>query len=407
MNHSRNGLFFCGLYFVQGAILAYVSNFQKPYLSESGVEVSQIALLTSAMIVPFIGKIFFGYISDRYSLFRLGHRKPYMLLGLAISAICFFTLMSIDPKNLFPVFFALMVTATFGMALFDTATDGFAIDTNRAGSDDESSSIQSYMMSGKSLGYIALSGLFGWIAGTNGYHIVFGILGGIITAVFIWVFVFAKEPAAKSEAAPSGERSPDSKLGFFKSLGWPAFIFAGYAIAYSILSFGLDGLVTLFLHSELKLAASDIGVYGSARGTGAIIGAISAGFVGTKFGKPAAAFSALVFLLGASLSLLFLHDLKSAVAIGFLWGAAWAYQETVFVILAMKMAEQTFAATAFALLMIFSNIGTAIGEGLATTLSESLGFKQVFVSFGLSNLAVLPLLYLVLRFAPKLSEKSA
>ncbi len=397
---TMNKLFFCGLYFVQGAILAYVSNFQKPYLSQSGVAVSQIAILTSTMILPFIGKIFFGYVSDRFSLFGFGHRKPYMLLGLGLGAACFVVLMSIDPKIQFSYFFTLMVTATFGMALFDTCADGFAIDTNRVGPHDESSSIQSYMMSGKALGYIVLSGLFGWIVGKTGYSVVFGALAGIIAVIFVWVLVFAKEPKTH-------KKSKDSVTDFFRAMGWPAALFALYAIGYSILSFGLDGLITLFLHSELKLESTDIGIYGSVRGLGAIAGAILAGLIGTKIGRKTAAFSSLVFLMLASLSLMLLKDATTSIVIGFVWGAAWAFQETVFVILAMRMAEQAFAATAFALLMIFSNVGTAIGEGLATSLSESIGFKQVFLSFGLANLIVIPLLIVVFRFTPKLSEKSA
>lgn len=392
-------LFFCGLYFVQGAILAYVSNFQKPYLNKSGVSTDDIALLTSTMILPFIGKIFFGILSDRISLFGWGHRKPYMLLGLALGAGCFLTLMHVDPRDSFHLFFVLMVTATFGMALFDTSTDGFAIDLNRRSGKDESGAIQSYMMSGKALGYILLSGAFGWAVGHFGYAAIFATLAGIIAIIFGWVLIFAKENQQHKakHATPSA-----GALAFLKDLGWPTFYFAGYAIAYSILSFGIDGLVTFYLHSELKFEASNIGVYGASRGVGAILGAVVAGFCAGNWGRKITAYSALFFLGFAMLALLMLQDTRSAIYIGALWGAAWSFQETVFVVLAMRMAEKNLAATAFAILMIFSNIGTAIGEGLATSLSGSIGFKTVFIGFAVANLAVAPLLALVFRKAPDL-----
>jgi MFS family permease len=409
MRPPLNRLFFASLYFVQGAILAYVSNFQKPYLAESGVSISQIALLTSAMIFPFVVKIFFGILSDRHSLFRWGYRKPYMLLGLGIGAACFFILASTNPHENFPLFFTLMVSATFGMALFDTSTDGFSIDLNRANimrnpnHEDESGPIQSAMMTGKSVGYIVLSFAFGWAAKDFGFSAIFLTLGAISLAVFAWVFVFAQEVEG-AEAEEIG-----FKL-FFRELGWPTLIFAAYAIGYSVFSFGVDGLITLFLHQDLKIDASQIGSYGSARGCGAIFGALSAGWFVPKFGKRIASVGALIFLSAAMIALTGLtSNPANFLALGALWGAAWAFQETVFVILAMRLSERSLAATAFAFLMVFSNLGTAIGEGLATSLSGTFGFNAVFVSFAAANLAVIPILLIFHRNslldAPHMDER--
>lgn len=416
-NRLRPKLFFCGLYFVQGAILAYVSNFQKPYLSQSGISVNAIAMLTSAMIAPFIAKIFFGVLSDRFSFFGLGHRRPYMLMGLALSAICFLILAKTDPHVDFPLFFALMVTATFGMALFDTCADGFAIDVNReimseSSGQDESASIQSFMMSGKALGYILLSGVFGWVVGQSGYGAVFAALSSIIAFVFCWVLFFAKEKTAgnksENETTTKKSRSASEKTGvraFFTSMGRPALFFAFYAVVYSIFSFGIDGIITLFLNKEIGLPPEIIGAYGSARGVGAVIGAVLSGWCATKFGARKAAYAAIAFLAVAMLALLEVSDKSMALVIGVFWGAAWGFQETVFVTLAMRIAEQRLAATAFALLMIFSNFGTAIGEGLATSLSGAIGFKPLFASFAAANLLVLPLLWLVFKATPKLGRK--
>lgn len=392
MRVSMNRLFFAGLYFVQGAILAYVSNFQKPYLSDSGVSVAQIATLTGAMIFPFIIKIMFGILSDRFSFFGLGHRKPYMLLGLALGTSCFFSLAFVNPHDHFTLFGILMVSATFGMALFDTATDGFAIDLNsyqisqNPKHEDESGPIQSAMMTGKSLGYILLSFAFGWTATQFGFSTIFLSLAAIITSIFIWVAFFARDIEK-----PEGEKVHFKT--FFRELGLPGFIFAIYAIAYSVFSFGVDGIVTFFLHENLKLDASQIGSYGSARGCGAIFGALWAGWISQKYGKKTASVSALIFL---SLAMITLTNIdtrpENFLGLGVVWGSAWAFQETVFVILAMRLSERSLAATAFAVLMVFSNLGTAIGEGLATTLSGSIGFKMVFVSFAIANLAVIPVL---------------
>lgn len=393
-------IFFSILYFVQGAILAYVSNFQKPYLSSSNVSLAAIATLTTLMIIPFIIKIFFGMLSDRVSLLGKGHRRPYMLIGLSIGAACFLSLLTVSPGENFTLFSALMITATFGMALFDTATDGFAIDLNRER--DNSEAIQSYMMAGKSLGYIALSSAFGYLAGSVGYRSVFATLAGLIVVVFIWVLAFARESSSHSETLTANR---DSKSpGFFRELGWPAVIFAAYAVFYSVLSFGIDGIITLFLHRTLHFESTEIGFYGSARGVGAICGAVLAGLLSKKIGIAKTSYCSLILLTISAAILSLINSPSTALLLGGLWGLAWAFQETVFLILAMRLSEQALAATAFAFLMIFSNIGTAVGEGLATTLSGFLGFEKVFLGFGILSLAIIPLVHLLFRRAPRLKS---
>ncbi|NJM09943.1 MAG: hypothetical protein HC883_03370, partial [Bdellovibrionaceae bacterium] len=52
----RKLLFFCLLYFIQGAALAYVINFQKPYLAGQGIPKETIGLFTSLLLIPFIAK---------------------------------------------------------------------------------------------------------------------------------------------------------------------------------------------------------------------------------------------------------------------------------------------------------------------------------------------------------------
>jgi AAHS family 4-hydroxybenzoate transporter-like MFS transporter len=176
-------------------------------------------------------------------------------------------------------------------------------------------------------------------------------------------------------------------------LGPPALVFAAYAVTYSIFSFGVDGVITFFLHHDLKLNSAEIGSYGSARGCGAVFGAICAGWMTQKFGKKTTSLVALIFLSTAMLALTGLNsDPTSYLSLGAIWGSAWAFQETVFVILAMRLAERSLAATAFAVLMVFSNLGTALGEGIATSLSGALGFTAVFLGFSAANLAVIPIL---------------
>ena len=94
--------------------------------------------------------------------------------------------------------------------------------------------------------------------------------------------------------------------------------------------------------------------------------------------------------LGAG-CLLPLLNLPSAV-LGVVWGFAWGFQETAFVTVAMRFARGPWAATVFAVFMIFSNLGTSLGEALGAPSVSSLGYNGVFVGFALIAWASLVLL---------------
>jgi PAT family beta-lactamase induction signal transducer AmpG len=103
-------------------------------------------------------------------------------------------------------------------------------------------------------------------------------------------------------------------------------------------------------------------------------------------------------LIGAASSLNFL------LAIGIVWGLIWGFQETVFVALAMGLADTRIAASMFAIMMAVSNLGTAIGEGVATGLTDDIGFTAVFWLLAAVNLVTLPLLWGLFRMTAHRQE---
>ncbi|RLD92796.1 MAG: hypothetical protein DRJ13_16195 [Bacteroidetes bacterium] len=50
-------------------------------------------------LIPFVIKVFLGMLSDRVNLFGLRHRKPYIILGLLIQALCLVFVPFIDPDH--------------------------------------------------------------------------------------------------------------------------------------------------------------------------------------------------------------------------------------------------------------------------------------------------------------------
>jgi len=73
-------LLFGSIYFIEGAVLTYFSGFNALYLRSFDVSYSLIGIAGGIVLIPFLLKVFIGMLSDRLSLFGLGHRKPYMVL---------------------------------------------------------------------------------------------------------------------------------------------------------------------------------------------------------------------------------------------------------------------------------------------------------------------------------------
>lgn len=382
----RKLLFFGVLYFVQGAALAYVVNFQKPYLGGNGVSKEALGLLTSLLLLPFIAKVILGYISDRFPVGAWGSRKPYMVLNLILFALCFFGLTFVDPAKDFYAFAALIWFAAFGLAWFDACADGWAIDSSLA---HEQSSIQSAMIAGKSLGLVTMSALFGFLALRHGFPVIFQIIAGLAAAVLITVlFVRHQGPSKRHGEIVHG----------WKSLLQEYYIcFALFAIVYATASNGMDGILTLHLSETTGATAMDIGMFGMYKGCGGLIGAIAFGLIRPRLGGRNTQYAGVILLgAGCLIPLLGWPVLAASVS----WGIAWGFQETAFLTLAMKFAQGRWAATLFAGSMIFANLGNSFGEMMGAPMVPRLGFDGVFImlaALAFTSAAFIPKIYKPLK----------
>lgn len=361
--------FFALLYFIQGASLAYVINFQKPYLAGHGIAKETLGLFTAVLLIPFILKIFIGMLSDRVPLGRLGSRKPYMALGLGLFAVAYLALSQVNPGADFPLFAGLAWLGALGLATFDTCADGWAVDIAE---EQEQSAIQAAMISGKSMGLILMSFGFGVVAERSGFGLVFQTLAILSFLVLVVVMFVPYRP--RPRVTESLVKDWGDLLKVFYVL------FAIFGVVYSIASFGTDGLLTLHLTDVHHASNRDLGFFGVCRGIGALIGAALYVLSFRRMGIRNAQFVALLALgCGCLIPLMNL----SLPATGILWGMCWGFQETAFVTLAMRFAEGAWAASFFAMSMIFSNLGTSLGEMLAAPLVPRFGYNAVFVAFAL------------------------
>lgn len=378
---TRLKLLFAILYFVQGGVISYFSLFQKPYLNQLGVSRESIGLLTTLLLLPFVLKVGFGYLSDKIPHKKMGKRKPYMLLGLALASLSFLACSFFTPEKTFLLYCFLVLCASFSVALFDAATDGLAIDRVP---EEQQGPVQSFMVGGKALGVILLSLSIGHLVELKGYQAIFLAMG------FILLIPFALTLLIKTQGPETEEENFSEQARSLKDT--PFWLLAFFGISYSFVSFGSDGLVSLYLSDTFGLTEKSVGVYGSLRGTGAIIGSLIAGTLLVKLKASRINFVALILIFLGVLMLGHILSDKTFTPVALIWGAIWAFQEVCFLALVMNLLRGTASAFGFASLMAMGNLGTAIGEGVATSLTSSLGFPTVFT--GMAFVILLPMILL-------------
>ena len=158
------------LYFSQGAILSYFTALNSLYLLSFDLTMSQIGLMGTIVLIPFVLKIFLGMLSDRINLFNLGHRKPYIVFGLLIQAVCLLIVPQINPGTHFWLFVATAFLLQTGMALYDTCTDGLALDTTPK---EEEGTIQGFMVGGRAMGVVMISAVIGLVVQNTSWSTAF------------------------------------------------------------------------------------------------------------------------------------------------------------------------------------------------------------------------------------------
>ena len=156
MTKSQRYTMFALLYFAEGAILSYFTSLNSLYLQSFGLGMSQVGIIGTIAMIPFVIKIFLGMLSDKVNFFGLGFRKPYIVIGLIIQAICLTLIPLIDPGKDFMAYAGIAFVTVMGMALYDTCTDGLALDTTAP---DEEGIIQGFMGGGRAAGMVVVSGL--------------------------------------------------------------------------------------------------------------------------------------------------------------------------------------------------------------------------------------------------------
>ncbi len=376
---------FGSLYFTQGTILGYFASLNALYLLDRGLTMTSIGIFGTIALIPFVLKIFLGMLSDKVNLFKMGHRKPYIYIGLAVQFLCLLAVPFIDPKASYWGFVAVAFTLQLGMALYDTCTDGLALDTTP---EAEQGKIQGFMVGGRAIGTIVAASAVGLLAQHVSWLSVFWVLAALTLIPLPMIF------RLKEAERPAEKRFEWKAFSAFKKWQVNAVGLGGMVIFLVIV--GANQLINPYLQAELGISLSQAGFVTSLWGIGVVVGSIIGGLLMSKLKVTKATMAILAMVSGALLLIAFLvlkaYGLLFAIILVMIYGVAYGAAQTVTFAFCMRVIDQRIAASMFAILMAFTNVGQGIGLGIGGALSDAVTFRWTFVIFAALNLLVLPLL---------------
>ena len=381
---TKRYLMFALLYFAQGSIMAFFTALNALYLQSFGLDMTRIGMIGTIALIPFVIKIFFGMLSDKVNLLGLGYRKPYIVLGLLIQALCLLAVPLINPGKSFTLYAGLTFLMMAGMALYDTCTDGLALDTTPK---EEEGKIQGFMVGGRAAGIVIVSALIGVIAQYFSW-----------TAAFIFLAVITLIPLPFVLASREGKRAEERIFEWkaFASFKQPAVIALGVLGAlYSLIINGANQLVNPFLSQSFRISLSTAGFVSTVLGMGIVIGGLAGGGITDRIGQKRSVLSALLIaLISIGLLSLIVNQWMVWILV-IVFGFAFGFYETVYFAISMRVTDGRIAATMFSILMAVANIGTGIGLGVTGVMADTLGFRWSFVVIALLNILALPLITII------------
>ena len=279
------GGFYGLVYFLEGMLITYFTGFNILYMRTFGLSFTSIGLISSVVLIPFVLKIFIGLFSDSVNLFGLGHRKPLIFFGLLLEGGMVVFVPFLSPVTGLVSFTALLFAVAFGMSMFDTATDGLALDTTP---ENLRGFVQGLMVGGRSVGAVIAAVSIGYITHYWGWKPVFWGIGAVTLLPLAW---FAMLPA---EGARPAQR--EFHLSAFKSfISWPVAFLVLVGFLYTLAIYSVEGIVNAFLKEGLGITMLNVGFITAIFGIGTAVGAALGGTFLDRIGHKPSLFAALIF----------------------------------------------------------------------------------------------------------------
>lgn len=408
MNKRLFIVFFLG--FSSGLPLSLVGSTLQAWYAEAGASVMLTGML-SLLGLPYIYRMCWGPILDRYALFSLGKRRSW-ILSMQVILCVGFNIMGFYSPQTTPSFLAILAF----MLAWSSATQDMAIEAHRT--EYLSAHMQglgaSFAVFGYRLALLVSGGLalilaqqIGWAAA---YHIMgFCMLIGVIATLY------SPEPSFPIQEKTSFKTF--FKAPFKELMTRPGIIpFLLFILLYKTgeaFTATTSGIMMPFLIQGLGFSLETIGYVNKMMGVAAILlGGFIAGFLLLRwslsrallvFGVMQAIANVLFMLLamvGQHLVLFSLAVVSSNLAAGM--------ASTALVVLLMRCVDQRFTATQMSILAAISTLPRVFSGPLAALLQSWIGWVGLYQLSVILALAFLPF-FLLSRayFSAETSEQKS
>lgn len=387
LTKNKRLLLFSSLYFAQGTIMSYFLTFNILYLGEAGYSETDVGIFQAVLVAPFILKVFLGMLSDGVNLFGLGHRKPYIIIGLIAQLAAMFVAPQIDISQGLGIFAINAFVVSIGMALYDTCTDGLALDSTP---EKERGAVQGLMVGARAAGILLMLLVGGYIVQLFGWRWVFYIVA-LMPLIPLAIILSVVEDPAHLTKQPF-------HFSAFKKFGHGAVLLL--AVLGMLYSVALDGELTFlsdFLFNSMNISLGNVGALVALSMVGRIIGALSNSWVTDRIGHRQSLFVAIALATFACIGLSLGGRVPLIATFGFVFGLAYGYYTAVYSAVAMDLSDPRISASMFAIFMMFINLGTVGGQALSGWLTDNFGFERMSLVMGLINLVNIFLVIAVFR----------
>jgi len=275
LSPSKLGLL-SALYFVQGMPFGFQTAALSVYLRQQGVSVTAIGFI-GLLSLPWMLKVFWAPIVDRYGNGRMGRRKSWIVpMQASLAATC--TLAAFVPiPGALPVLLGLVFLMNLFAATQDIAVDGLAVDLLRP---EELGLGNTAQVVGYKLGMATGGGLLLSLSDRIGWQGVFLTMAALSLGV-LGVTLAAREPAQTGDsAARMTWREITARLkGAVLSPGTPMLLlFIG---TYKLGETVSDVLFKPFL-VDLGKTSAQIGTWVLFGAVASILGSLAGGLLATR-----------------------------------------------------------------------------------------------------------------------------
>lgn len=371
------------LYLCQGLPGGFLAVALPIMLLEQGVSLTGVGFV-SLLSLPWMLKVLWAPIVDRFGSRRFGRRKVWMLPAMTAMMACTVALGACDPVTQLPVVLGLFFVLNLAAATQDIAVDGFAVSLLHGRDLGPANSAQ---VGGFKLGNLLGGGVLLALSPVLGWQGAFACM----TAILVVAATAVALTPERDDGSRPVERVVDVVRGILRELAAQP-RYAGFLVLARLAETLGGSLVkpAMQRHGFTREMIGTIdGIYGS---VATVLGAVVGGALARRYGW-APALCAMAAIQGAALVAIGVYQVGDVSQLGFavriaIENFAGGGVGVAVFMLAMSKCRPEFGATQFTAAQVVYMGGAAIAGPIAGAVADATSIAPVMIAGGVGAVGV-------------------